>query len=176
MSMFFSRPRAATTLWPAVLTALAVLFLDPQPARSHCAVKVPEDVLNCLARAYSQKDLEAYDDLYAADFVYQFGADGPSWGLQEERRTAEKLFHSPDVRKISLVFPPGYTVAEGTEPGTWILDQVSEILTVDAVEGGKSRQYKVENKKNSRFTVRLVPDPEPHYRISRWDYTPEEKE
>jgi hypothetical protein len=153
----------------------AALFLPPAAgapdAGGFCATgPEPQVVFSCLEKAYADRDLNEYRRVFADNFVYEV-AGGASSGLSEELASAERLFCSPEVKKMTLVIPPGYTITHADEPDTWVIQGVLVKLLVESEQDGRTDLYEV-TMTDSEFAVRWFERPQPHYAISLWYYDP----
>jgi hypothetical protein len=84
----------------------------------------PTAVIANLETAYANRDINAYRQLFAPEFVFRFQSQDAcavgrgSWGLPDELRSARHLFESPEVKRISIrltMLPPTATREPGLE-------------------------------------------------------------
>jgi len=155
---------------------LIVLSVVGHPAHAICVADGAAGVLECFTTAYAQRDIEAFSQLLASDFV--FVSIGPLRQMDQDRaaelETIGRIFASPAVESMSLSFDPAFDVVPGGEPGTWKLDNLKATLSLRATASGQAgpKDYSVTVRMS--LYVRQVASPTPHFEVFREeDYQPE---
>lgn len=76
--------------------------------RGYLSPAQPMNVIANLEAAYANRDIDAYRELFAPEFVFRFQPKDArelgreSWGLEDELRSAERLFESSEVRWVVI--------------------------------------------------------------------------
>jgi hypothetical protein len=160
-----------STLFASVGLASMLLapgaIAQPHGGSAYCAADGPESVLQCLAEAYADRDVDALRALLADDFVLVLGEESNSWGVDTEMAMHQKMFDSPIVQALRLTFADGYRVAPGDEPQTWVISGITMMFALDGTVNGEPKHYEV-TESNAEFRVRCVPEPAAHCVIYRW--------
>lgn len=159
----------------ALLVSLAIV-LAGHPVAAFCPADGPAGMLECITAAYAQRDIEAYGQLLALDYVSV--SIGPLQQADVDRsediEVTRRMFTSPSVEAIVLSFGPTCDVAPGEEPATWRLDNLQATLSVRATpaDGVTPKDYSLTQRMS--LYVRFVPTPMPHYEVFREEhYQPE---
>ena len=110
-------------------------LLQPEAGvESYRQFNVPENLIRNLELAYTKRDIDAFDELLAPEFVFRFqpgdarelGRD--SWGREEEIQSTRNLFESSRVKDIQIRLH--YLPAEpSTEKG---LEHTMKVLVTQA--------------------------------------------
>ncbi len=153
------------------VTSLLLLFaslLIAPPVSAACPPDSPEAVLDCLAQAYADRDLDLYASLLADDFVFEQTDMNATWDRKQDLAATRRLFESPEVDSLTLVIDQDESgsIEAGSQPGVFIIDGVSSWVEIRGTEGGRPKHYTVTNK-GMELWVRSDGEGEP-YRIVRW--------
>ncbi len=90
------------------------MMMPTGPDKDAVSATTPELLLEKVARAYADRDLECYADLLAEDFVFTFlpcdvndlGLGSDHWGREDELISAARMFSGePHVRGDGTVVP-----------------------------------------------------------------------
>ena len=128
---------------------------DPagNPPPEYVTPDTPENALHNFYVAQVTRDLEGYDAVLAADFVYLFPSDLPAeamgscdgeWTREEELAAAEALFASPSVTDIDLDLPEAEAVPTteiGMPEGAMLIRLTGVRFAVDDVNGTTFAAY-----------------------------------
>jgi hypothetical protein len=110
--------------------------------------------------------------LLAPDYAAYYEDNPTPISTREIELTASKSFFNPDsIKALSLTFGKDFKVAQGDSAHLWVLSNVSEVLTIDAIRKGQLQHNDVTNSR-IEVKVRRVESPEPHFQIYRWWVTP----
>jgi hypothetical protein len=167
----------ARTLRRVWLLAIGLSVLPVNgAAHAACVADHPAGILQCFTTAYVNRDIDAYAQLLAPDFV--FVSIGPlrQWDQDRDAEldTIRRVFASSSVESISLSFDPGYDTVPGIEPGTWKLDNLHATLVLRATADGHSEPQDFTLKVRMALHIRMVSSPIPHLEVFREeDYQPE---
>lgn len=139
-----------------------------------CVGKDPTAVLTCYVAAYEGRDLSALDALLASDYQFvRFEGEKDSYhlGRAEDLITTKRMFEDPTLRALHLVLgKPIVTPIEKPTSGTreWKLSGMHWLLTLDAVNEGKTTTYTVDHP-DMWLSVREVTEPTRHFEIFRME-------
>ncbi len=102
-------------------------------ARVECPPRIPEGMLDCLSRAYAERDIQAYVDLLAPDFQFVFAqgdSESGSWGRAADSTGTAHLFADRGLASVSLTYAPDFRVTRGEGAGVWRVEGVEFTVTV----------------------------------------------
>ncbi len=151
-------------------TLIVILLVSLSPAIAICASCTgdgPECVLRCMEDAYTNRDLEGFSDLIADDYEFFFGDNPESWDRRTEVKHHVKMFDPDSVPSLKLTFLEGFTVHDGADPSTWIMDGLRAKLELSFFRGGKVHRLTAQPD-SCVLHIRRVDGPESHYQIYRW--------
>jgi hypothetical protein len=151
----------------------------PQSSAAYC--------LNNLRQAYVDRGIDEYSKLFPEDFTFVFNpldvssTTNPTpiqWGLVDERDSADNMFSSELVERITLTFDQDPAVQSDDEfPGTWKVQAKNVRLQVDTrKEDGSQLTLLLENGKETyyfkEYSSERATDGGNLWRIWRWSDEP----
>ena len=127
----------------------------PRAAQAELPTK-PENVLPYLAEVYKAKDIKGYSDLLTTDFRFVMEDNGAGWDKASDVKGTKALFGAASPK---LSFPAEVSVKPGSQPGTWIIDDVA--LALDVTQNKDGKIWHVENTcsfliRNENGTMRIA--------------------
>lgn len=152
-----------------LILALLVALSPAAAISAPCTGDGPEAVLDCLVDAYTNRDIPALEDLYAEDYQYVFGDEAACWNREEGLRSSEGLFDREKVLSLEVFISDDFTLRDGPDPNTWIIDGLEMSLVIEAIVKGETYLFDMRDQPSKAVVhVRLVEEPERHYQIYRW--------
>ena len=133
-----------------------------------CTREKPENVLDCLADAYTTRDSVALSQLLADDYRYCFPHELTCWGRDRDLKAAGAMFRAAIAIQFSV--DGTRTVSPGSEPETWILSSAEPTMVIETVVAGETKQFKTGGG-TSKIWIRRMTDPKPHFVVFRWFVT-----
>ncbi len=134
----FTRPSSGN-LAPALLCAFFIAALVAPAAHATADAPDPVSVLGYYAQAFNDRDPELIDVLYAEDYVMVVVV--PPQAEFIDRASAvdasQNMINDKEVSSLALTFEDGYTVAEGTDAGTWRIEDLRMTVAAEFVEGSR---------------------------------------
>jgi len=87
-------------------------------------------VLDCYSTAYSEKDADLLDELYADDYLW-VTVSPPRvevWDRAKALRSARGMFAHPGVFTVDLTFGGAHVMMPGDAPGIWRIEGIEASL------------------------------------------------
>ena len=111
------------------LMAIAVLAGAVSGA---CVGTGPEAVLDCFSQAYSDRDLDALEQVLAPDYIWIAVAPPrvDVFTRDDSVTSSVRMFGNPEIDSVALEFNDGYDVVAGDIPKTWRIENLVATLTV----------------------------------------------
>ncbi len=153
--------------------APAVTAEEALTPRGYLAPSDPMNVIANLEAAYTNRDIDAYRELFAPEFVFRFQPQDArelgraSWGLEDELRSAERLFESSEVKRVVIrlaTLPAEPATAEGLQH-TMLVAVTHTFLCVERV--GKS-PLQVNGDRQEFYLREVVEQGEVRWLIVEW--------
>jgi hypothetical protein len=133
----------------------------------------PMNVIANLEAAYANRDIDAYRELFAPEFVFRFQPEDArelgraSWGLEDELRSAQRLFESSEVKRVVIRLAK-LSVAPATERGLEHTMRVVVAHTFLRIERAGKSTLQVNGDRQEFYLREVVEQGESRWLIVEW--------